>query len=170
MYKIIITGPESTGKSTLTKQLATYFKVEMGSEYARIYLEKLDRPYTQNDLIEIAKGQIALEDKAMKSGSKFIVCDTGLEVIKIWSEFKYNSCDAFITNALLERLADFYLLMKPDLPWQPDPLRENPDNREELFELYKSELVSFNIPFQEISGNGEERFEMAKEVIKNYYF
>ena len=98
MLKIVITGPESTGKSTLTKQLAAHFKVDMVNEYARTYLQNLTTEYTQSDLTEIAIGQISLEDKASKSNSKFIVCDTSLEVIKIWSEFKYGSCDPFIIN------------------------------------------------------------------------
>lgn len=169
MFKIVITGPESTGKSTLTKQLATYFKVDMVTEYARGYLQKLDRDYNQKDLTEIAKGQIHLEDEAMKTNSRFIVFDTSLEVIKIWSEFKYQSCDAFITNSLQERQPDLYLLMKPDLPWKPDPLRENPFDREALLELYKKELKLSNVPFIEINGKDEKRFEMAKTTIKKVF-
>ncbi len=165
MYKIVITGPESTGKSTLSKQLADYFKVEKVAEFARAYLEKLDCPYTQKDLTTIAKGQIECEEKALKMDVRLIICDTSLEVIKIWSEFKYGSCDPFITSSLVNRQPDLYLLMKPDLPWQPDPLRENPKERDELFELYKEELISSGVPYYEVSGNGEVRFEIAKEAI-----
>ena len=168
MIKIVITGPESTGKSTITKQLAAHFKVEMVSEYARTYLQKLNKEYSQNDLTEIAKGQIAIEDNALESNSKFIVCDTSLEVIKIWSEFKYKSCDSFISTSLRERQPNLYLLMKPDLPWEPDPLRENPANRQELFDLYKNELVTSKVPFYEISGNGKERLKKAIEALNNH--
>jgi len=168
MFKIVITGPESTGKSTLTKQIAAYFKVPSISEFARAYLSNLGRGYIKTDLTEIAKGQIEIEDKAMGKSPKFAVCDTSLEVIKIWSEFKYKSCDSFISKSLQERQPDLYLLLQPDLPWMPDPLRENPDDRDALFDLYKRELTSSNVQFFEISGNGEERLEMAKEVIKNH--
>lgn len=166
MFKIVITGPESTGKSTLTNQLAAYFKVEMVSEYARTYLQKLNKEYSKNDLTEIAKGQIVLEDKAQESDSRFIICDTSLEVIKIWSEFKYKSCDSFISKSLQQRQPSLYLLMTPDLPWEADPLRENPEDRDVLFDLYQKELNSSNVPFYEIYGNGAERFKMAKRIIE----
>jgi NadR type nicotinamide-nucleotide adenylyltransferase len=168
MLKVVITGPESTGKSTLAKQLADCFNVDMVKEYARTYLEKLDRPYEQSDLTAIAKGQIMLEDNALANNSRMIICDTSLEVIKIWSDFKYHSCDPFISDSYYKRKPHFYLLMTPDLPWQPDPLRENPFDRDELFEIYQKELISTGTPFYEILGNGEERLKMAKGVIKNH--
>ena len=111
MFKVVITGPESTGKSTITRQLANFFNIDMVKEHSRSYLEKLERPYVQNDLTAIAKGQIAIEDEVSKAGSKFIICDTSLEVIKIWSEFKYDSCDSFIIDEVNNRLPDLYLLM-----------------------------------------------------------
>lgn len=168
MIKVVITGPESTGKSTLSKQLADYFKGEMVEEFSRTYLEKLKLPYTQKDLTAIAKGQIVCEDKALTKNTNLIICDTSLEVIKIWSKFKYKSCDAFITKSLSSRQPSLYLLMRPDLPWQPDPLRENPDDREILFDLYKKELIASNVPFYEIYGNGKERFEMAKKIVDRF--
>lgn len=167
MIKIVITGPESTGKSTLAKQLARHYNAPLVKEYAREYLTKLNKKYTQQDLTKIAKGQIELENKAMKSNSKFIVCDTSLEVIKIWSAFKYNSCEAFIIKALQERQPNLYLLMATDLPWQPDALRKNPENRKELYALYKNELTTSKVPFYEISGSGEDRLEMARKAINN---
>jgi len=168
MFKIVITGPESTGKSTLSTQLTNQFKAEMVKEYSRSYLEKLGRPYTKDDLTIIAQGQIAIENKAIETNSKLIICDTSLEVIKIWSEYKYKTCNPLILNALNNRLPNLYLLMTPDLPWKPDPLRENPLNRNELFKLYKKEIETSTVPFHEISGNGEGRFNMAKTFIDNY--
>lgn len=167
MFKIVITGPESTGKSTLSKELANHFKVVQVEEYSRTYLQNLTKNYVQQDLTEMAKGQIALEDKAAEIDSKFIVCDTSLEVIKIWSEFKYGDCASFITSSLQKRKPDLYLLMTPDLPWEADPLRENPENRQELFNLYKNELIGSTVPFYEITGNGKTRLARAIEVIKN---
>lgn len=166
MRKIVITGPESTGKSSLSKQLADYYKVEPVPEYARIYLNNKGGLYNQKDLTLIAKGQIELEEKALKTNAKFVFCDTSLEVIKIWSEFKYGTCDSFIINSLSKRQPNLYLLLEPDLPWQQDPLRENPNNRIELFDIYKKELSSYNIPHFVVSGKGENRFEMAKRIIE----
>ncbi len=166
MLKIVITGPESTGKSTLAKQLAAHFNAQLVDEFARTYLTNLGRAYTQSDLLIIAKGQIKAEYKAIADNPTLLICDTSLEVIKIWSEFKYGSCDPFITNGLSNNLPDLYLLMTPDLPWQPDPLRENPDDRDQIFELYKKELKISGVPFYKIWGNEKERFKMAKEVIE----
>lgn len=170
MFKIVITGPESTGKSTLTKQLASQLEATFVNEFARGYLQNLNRDYNQSDLIEIAKGQIKLEEEAYFLNPKNVICDTSLEVIKIWSQFKYQSCNPFIEHSMHQRRPNLYLLMSTDLPWESDPLRENPDDREKLFDLYKNELVSSKVPFYEIYGNGEERFKMAKEVIKKYSF
>lgn len=168
MFKIVITGPESTGKSTLTKQLASQLEATFVNEFARGYLQNLNRDYNQSDLIEIAKGQIKLEEEAYFLNPKNVICDTSLEVIKIWSQFKYQSCDPFIEHSMRQRRPNLYLLMSTDLPWESDPLRENPDDREKLFDLYKNELVISEVPFYKIYGNGEERFKMAKEVIKNH--
>lgn len=169
MFNIVITGPESTGKSTLAKQLALFFEASFVDEFARSYLQNLNRKYDQSDLSEIAKGQIKLEEEAFIGNPKIVICDTGLEVIKIWSEYKYGNSNSYITEQLAIRLPDLYLLMTPDLPWQPDPLRENPENRKELFGLHKSELISSRVTFYEISGNGEERFELAKKLIINHF-
>ncbi len=166
MLKIVITGPESAGKSTLAKELASYYNTPYVEEFSRNYLTNLGRAYVQQDLVEIAKGQIELEDNAAGRDDKLFICDTSLEVLKIWSEFKYGNCDPYIINQFINRLPDLYLLMAPDLPWQPDPLRENPDNRDELYELYKNELISSNIPYYEIFGNRKQRFELAKEAIE----
>ncbi|MFW5872398.1 MAG: AAA family ATPase, partial [bacterium] len=103
--KIAIVGPESTGKSTLSKQLALYFKTAWVPEYARDYLNKLGRPYKQSDLLLIAQEQIALEEKAA-ANHEMVFCDTNLLVIKIWSEFKYQSCHPWILKSIKERKYD----------------------------------------------------------------
>ena len=167
MRKIVITGPESSGKTTIAKQIASHYKVPLVGEYARSYLNKLGRAYTQADLLEIAKGQIELENQALTMSNGWVVCDTSLEVIKIWSDYKYKACDPFILDALTNRLPDVYLLMTPDLLWEYDPLRENSLNRDELFQLYKKELTKLTVPFYNISGKGQIRFSMAQTVIDN---
>jgi len=137
MLKIIITGPESSGKTTLCKALSKHFNLPFSKEYAREYLEKLNRNYNQDDLLKIAKGQLKSEQNTQ-------LLDTDLITIKIWSEYKYGSCDNWILDQIEKQKTEkrIYLLCKPDIPWEADPLRENPNDREELFEIYKKEIES----------------------------
>jgi nicotinamide riboside kinase len=137
MHKIIVTGPESSGKTTLCKALSRHFNLPFSKEYAREYLDTLNRDYNQEDLLKIAKGQLKSEQNTQ-------LLDTDLITIKIWSKYKYGSCDKWILEQIEKQKSEnrFYLLCKPDIPWKADPLRENPNDREELFEIYKKELES----------------------------
>ena len=141
MSKIIVTGPESSGKTTLCKALATHFKTPFTEEFSRTYIENLDREYNQNDLVMIAEGQLKNEQLTTNNKQLFLH-DTDLITLKIWSEYKYGSCDKWILTQIEKQKSEnrFYLLCCPDIPWQADKQRENPDNREELFEIYKQEL------------------------------
>lgn len=161
MNKIIITGPESSGKTTLCKNLAKHFKLSFSKEFARFYLEKNGYNYNQSDLLEIAKGQLLSEKNQQ-------ILDTDLITIKIWSEYKYGSCDSWILEKINEQKLEqrFYLLCKPDIPWQSDPLRENPDNRDELFEIYKKELEKLGWSYSIIEE--ENRLENSIEKISLY--
>jgi len=135
MLKIIVTGPECSGKTTLCKTLSEHFNIHFSEEYAREYIDKLDRAYTQTDLLEIAKGQL-------QSDLNSQLLDTDLITIKIWSEYKYGNCDKWILEKIEKQKSEkrFYLLCKPDIPWEADPLRESPINRDDLFEIYNKEL------------------------------
>ncbi|MEC7863727.1 MAG: ATP-binding protein [Bacteroidota bacterium] len=139
MLKIIVTGPESSGKTTLCKALSKYFKIPFSKEYAREYLNPLIRDYTKEDLIKIAKGQL-------KSEQNSSLLDTDLITIKIWSYYKYDSCDNWILEQIEKQKIEnrYYLLCKPDIAWKADPLRENTTNRKQLFEIYKEELKKLN--------------------------
>jgi NadR type nicotinamide-nucleotide adenylyltransferase len=163
--KIAIVGPESTGKSTLSKQLAAYFNCQWVPEYAREFLQNLGRPYIENDLLIIAGGQIALEKRQKALTDKLLICDTNLIVIKIWSEFKYGKCDPKILCLLEDYDYDLTFLCDIDLAWEPDPLREHPDSRKELFELYLKELKERKINFLIINGNDKQRCERAINAI-----
>lgn len=165
--KIVITGPESSGKSTLTQQLAAHYQTQWVPEFARTYLEQLDRPYQQEDLLTIARGQATLEDRKKSAASQYLFCDTGLEVIKIWSLFKYGSVDDRIEGMLAERDYDLYLLCAPDLEWTPDPLRETPEaaDRWRLFGLYEEEVRRRGIPWKTISGKAAERLRAAIQFV-----
>lgn len=172
MKKIVTIGPESTGKSTLCKLLAEHYKTTWVPEYAREYLLKNGKDYQYNDLLKIAEGQIALEEKTCKeieanNNSSLVIIDTDLLVIKVWSEFVFNKCDNSILTQIANRKYDLYILCKPDLPWVKDELREYPDveTRNKLYNHYKDILVNQQVPWVEVSGNYEERFRIAVEAI-----
>ncbi len=163
--RIAITGPESTGKSTLSQKLAAHYKTIWVPEYAREYLDQLNRPYRQSDLVDIAKGQISMENKALSKASRLLICDTELTVVKIWSQSKYGNVDNFILEKQREQSYDAYLLMDIDLPWEYDPQRENPDKRKYFFDWFERELKASKIHYKVISGNHGQRFAKACDII-----
>jgi NadR type nicotinamide-nucleotide adenylyltransferase len=167
--KIAITGPESTGKSMLAEQLAEHYHTLWVPEYAREYINNLDRPYNQEDILEIARGQIRSETLICRQTKELLICDTELIVTKIWSEVKYGNCDPWILNMLENHKYDLYLLCDIDLPWEEDPQREHPHEREYLFNLYKKELTGRALPFFVISGFGKKRLKNAILVIETFF-
>ena len=152
MIKIIITGPESSGKTTLSRNLSHSLKGGLVDEYARKYINQNNNQYLYEDLLKIAKAQYQHE-KLIKHG-KLCFCDTDLITIKIWSEFKFNKCDGWITNKIIQQKDEkrIYLLCKPDIPWKYDPQRENKFNRDEIFDIYLKELKTLNHPFFVVKG------------------
>jgi NadR type nicotinamide-nucleotide adenylyltransferase len=161
ILKIVITGPESTGKSQLSEELATYYKTVFVPEYARGYIDALDRPYNREDILIIAKGQIRDEARMKQQAYRMLFCDTELIVTKIWSEVKYGICDPWILKMIEENNYDLFLLCNIDLPWEEDPQREHPHMREKLFSLYLDELTNRGFPFKVVSGTGKERLMNA---------
>ena len=158
-------GPESTGKTSLTKQLSEHFSGVLVLEFARIFLNERNGVYSQKDLITIAKGQLALEEGAISNGSELIFCDTDLAVVKVWHEFKYGESSDEIDSLLSRQQPRKYLLTYPDLPWEEDSLRENPNELEELFDLYESTLKSLGAEYRIIRGINEARTENAIHAI-----
>jgi len=158
-HKIIITGPESSGKTTLCQQLSNHFNIPFTQEFARLYIDSLDRDYIINDLLSIAKQQLKSEFKSQ-------LLDTDLITIKIWSEYKYGRCDKWILDEIEKQKSEkrFYILCSPDIPWQTDNQRENPNDRKKLFEVYKKELE--NLKHKYFILNGENRLE---KIIKKIY-
>jgi NadR type nicotinamide-nucleotide adenylyltransferase len=165
--RIVVIGPECTGKSELSAFLANHFNTEWVPEYARGYLENLTRPYQKHDLTTIAHGQLRLEDKSMLHANDFLICDTNLYVIKVWSEFKYGSCDPEILQLIAERKYHLYLLTYIDIPWQADPQREHPDKRQQLYEIYLRQMREQDVPFVEIKGERPLRQKAAIDAITN---
>jgi very-short-patch-repair endonuclease/nicotinamide riboside kinase len=167
LKKIAIIGPESTGKSDLAKGLAQHYQTTWVPEYARDYIEALDRPYDQEDLLRIAKGQIALEDEKAKEAVNYLFCDTNLIVLKIWSDHKYGETHPWILESLANRTYDFYLLSDIDIPWQADPQREHPHMREYFFNLYQDYLIENKLAFGLVTGLGPERIKQALKLIED---
>jgi NadR type nicotinamide-nucleotide adenylyltransferase len=165
MIKVVITGPESSGKTTLAKALAEHYLAPWVPEYARDYLNHLNQPYQEEDLLEIARGQVERENEAAAEKLDLLICDTSLVVIKIWSKYRYGRCHPWILEQIEQRPVDLYLLCSPDIPWEPDPQRENPDDRDELFKLYKRALK--DKPSVVIRGNESERLKQAISEIEH---
>lgn len=164
--KVVVVGPECTGKSDLSAFLAGHFRTTWVPEYARGYVGNLTRPYVQHDLLTIAHGQLRLEDEWIQDANEVLICDTNLYVIKVWSEFKFGSCDPEILRTITTRKYDLYLLTYVDIPWEADPLREHPGERERLFEIYRNEMVNQSVPFIEIRGERDERRKTAVEAVQ----
>lgn len=167
---IAITGPESSGKSQLAKELAGHYKAPFVAEKAREYLNGLNRPYKQNDVFEIADLQLKAILEAKKQEPEILFLDTDLTVIFIWLKFKYQYFPRGIHELMLKNAADHYLLMDADLPWEPDPLRENPDERKELLILYHDLLLDNKLAFDLISGKGGMRTEKAIKICDRLIF
>jgi len=145
----------------LAEHLAGHYKTIWVPETAREYLHKIGRKYKFEDIVEIAKEQLNLENKQAANARKYLFCDTDFLVTKIWSNFKYSKCDPWIERQVESHRYDLYLLCDIDLPWEDDPLRENPGQRKELFDLYYRELEKLQINFKVISGLGQDRLRNA---------
>ncbi|MDI9319936.1 MAG: ATP-binding protein [Phycisphaerales bacterium] len=163
LKKIVIIGPESTGKSTLSKALAEQLNTVWVPEYARTYLEQKNQAYQFEDLSSIAKGQIELEDVVARKAHQYLICDTDLYVVKVWSEHKYGKVAPFILERIAQRQYDAYILCDIDMPWDEDPLREHPEPemRQYFYNIYKDIVLHSGKPFSIVSGSEEERLAQA---------
>ena len=174
LKKIVIIGPESTGKSSLCAALAQHYQTDWVPEYAREYLTLHGVEYREEDLLVIARGQLAIEDRhavaAEAAGRQLLFIDTDMYVMKVWSEFVFGRCDAWILTQIAARRYDAYLLCRTDLPWTPDPLREYPESssRDRLFHIYKDCLVNQSIPWTEIGGQDEARAAAAIAAVDGW--
>lgn len=179
IHKIVVLGPESTGKSTLCAALAAHYQTIWTPEYARQYLSEHGTKYSFDDLLTIAKGQIENEENAIKTlhqknasdtgqiKTNKLIVDTDMYVMKVWSEYVFNNCHPFILEQINERHYDLYLLCDIDLPWAADEMREYPDEkpRIELFTIYKDLLQNQNTPWGIVSGIGTQRTQCAISLV-----
>ena len=162
MLRIAITGPESSGKTTLCAALAEHYQVCYIPEYARTYLEQTQGQYQCSDLDIIAQGQL---ESLLSFKGQIAICDTDFSVLELWSKYKYNTVSDDIKELVAKDYFDLHVLCTPDMPWEPDPLRENPNSRAELFELYKTNLNKYNKNFIVVNGPHEKRLKKTTQAI-----
>ena len=178
LIKVAVIGPESTGKSTLCELLAQHYDAPWCPEFAREYLLTHGTDYTYDDLLYIAKGQLALEDEYTHSAvnavsqlaarsSQLLFIDTDMYVMKVWCEFVFGKCHDWILEQIVKRNYDLYLLCNTDLPWIKDELREYPDlkTRDQLYHIYKDIMINQSTPWMDISGDYDERLQSAIKAV-----
>jgi len=171
---IVLTGPESCGKTTLASGLGEMLRAHVVPEISREYLnQRLGRDshfhYSEPDLLEIAGEQHRLEQLALGKNPELLLCDTDLLVLIIWSEVRFGTCHQWILDSFAANIVTHkrhYLLCHYDVPWEADPLRENPDDREELFALYQDKLDFYQLDYSIMCGNIEARLDQAMTVIE----
>jgi len=166
--RIVITGPESTGKTTLAKQLAELYNGRYIPEFAREYVEKLPHHYTFNDVEAIANAQIEQYQLSKSGSEQMFFFDTWLIITKVWFNWVFGRTPEWLEVKIRECPIDLFLLCRPDLPWEPDAVRENGgENRLKLFEQYRNELNQYGFNYVEIGGSGEVRLQSAIDAINN---
>lgn len=167
---VILTGPESTAKTSIALYLQSFYVSGYVSEYARNYVLGLNRSYQHSDIEKIAQWQKKQMDTCKRSNEyKIWFIDTYLIITKIWFKWFDNKCPDWLNKAILDTQDSLYLLCAPDIIWKPDDVRENGgENRIRLFDLYKKELDEHDLNYRIISGNGEERNKMAHSFVEEY--
>ena len=170
LVKIVLFGPESTGKTTLSDQLARHYNTVWAPEYAREYLQKKwnneRKTCEQEDLLPIAVGQMKLENKSAKKADKVLICDTDLLETKVYSEAYYGGfVDPLLDKAAIANTYDLYFLTYIDTPWEADDLRDRPEQRAEMFAAFESALQKYHRPYIILKGDKETRLKKAVSEI-----
>lgn len=167
--KIVLYGPESTGKSSLAKELAKYYETNYVAEFSRIYAEakaKDNLQLTKADVIPIAVGQMQLENEQLKTANKVLICDTDLLETQVYSEFYYHGfCPELVKKYAIENTYDLYFLTYIDTRWEADGIRDQPNNRLQLFNRFEQALIDSKKPYIVVKGGFEERLNTCKTHI-----
>lgn len=167
--RIILTGPESTGKTELASALADKYNTAYIPEYAREYIGSLNRPYEYDDLVHIAKHQKEQMKDFISRVHTIIFADTYLMITRVWFEWVYRKYPSWIDDELKKTRDALYLLCKPDIPWFPDGMRENGGkNREILFQTYENHLRYLGLHYRYVSGQGDMRMENACRQVEEF--
>lgn len=166
LFTFEVVGPESSGKTTLVKELAAYFETSFSEEFSRLYLNQLRKPYQPKDLEQIALGQLDFNNEAKANAIKITFLDTGVITIKLWQEIKYGYENKLINQLFINNLPNCYLLFYPDLPWEYDPLREAEDieTRLKIFNTHKALIEQYKVPYFVVKG--EKRLDESIDFIK----
>ena len=165
MIKIVLIGSESTGKTELAHRLGNHFEAPVAEEFVRGYAAQRDQPLGFSDHGPIAKGQIAAEDDAIARAGHLVILDTDLVSTVVYCEHYFGRAPEWIETEARARAGQLYLLLEPDIPWQPDGVRDRGDRRDEMHQLFRNKLLHLGLRFAEISGDGDARFHAAVRVI-----
>lgn len=166
IYRICITGTESTGKTTLAEKLSIYYKTVHVPDYSRYYIDQLKHPYTRMDVLEIAHGIIEHENCMLKNAGNILFSDNDLINIKIWLQFYNWEVPKWLTDEIAHRKSDLYLLCDIDLPWVADVQRNNPGDRDLLLNRFKTELKQVDANFRMVQGTTpQSRLESAVDHV-----
>ena len=169
LIKIAIVGPESTGKSTISSALAKHYETVWVPEFARYYCAALIAPCTLQDEINMFHGQLAVE-QAMEVVAKnnLLFCDTTFLTVKIWSDYQLGETPQIVLNELQNHPYDFYILLKNDIPWEEDPLRDFKNMGDYFMNVWRKELKALNADFIEVGGK-EDRLQNAIAAVENFF-
>lgn len=164
---VVITGAESTGKSTLTEQLAAHFDTLFMPEIARSYVEGLNRKYTYDDVEQIAKLQVENLNNLVTQQVPLVFVDTWLIITKVWFEFVYNETPGWLIDEIQKTKIDLFLVCDIDLPWIYDPVRENGgENRNILQNLYIKNIIEFGYNYKIVQGTNNDRLSNAIKFVE----
>ncbi len=167
IHKIVFTGPESCGKTTLVNLLSQKLNLPYVPEMARPFINSLNRKYEYDDLLSIAMLQMSEEERIKSMNPPLLICDTDLLTVKIWCDDKFQRCEPWLSHATIHRIPTIYFLCAPDFPWQPDPQREDPNRREHLYNVYKEHMIQYKVRFVELKGNIEQRMQTVLQYLDN---
>ncbi len=170
IYKIVLFGPECTGKTTLAQQLAAYYHTTWVPEYSRSFQLQKGSPIALEDVVSIAQGQLQAEQEAVRQANRILICDTDILETKVYSEAYFGECPQWLLDQLWKYPGDLYLLTNIDLPWEPDEVRDRPDQRESMYQLFKRELDERNLPYIPIAGTAGQRLNQAQLAINHFLF
>ncbi|MDG5490418.1 ATP-binding protein [Psychroserpens sp. SPM9] len=167
--KVVLYGPESTGKSSLAKTLAHWYDTVFVEEFSRIYAEtkaKNNLQLTKHDVLPIAIGQMQLENEQLNHANRLLICDTDLLETKVYSEFYYDDfCPDMVKKYALENTYDLYFLTYIDTVWEADGIRDQPHNRLQQFQRFEEALADSKKPYVIVKGSFEARLEICKQHI-----
>lgn len=166
IIRIVLYGPESTGKTTLSKALAAHYNTCWVPEYMRVFLESKplnpeEELVTYQELLPIARGQMQTENKKLEEANTFLFCDTNLLELQVYAQYYFGKSPDDLSAYSIKNTYDLYILTHIDTPWEPDGLRDRPEDREEMFILFEQKLINNNLPYITVKGNENERLSFA---------